>query len=45
MNDIIGRAVYRLMEQLDGERGEHLHLITYKTAQGIKVFVLRYLIQ
>ena len=45
MMDLIGRAVYNLMEQLDGEKGEHTHIIKYRTAQGVKVFVLRYLIQ
>lgn len=45
MLSLIGEAVYHLLEQLDGERGEHTHVITYRTAQSIKVFILVYMIK
>lgn len=45
MLNVIGMAIYRLLEQLDGERGQHTHIIKYKTAQGMKVLVLRFLIK
>ena len=38
----IGLAFYRLLENIDGER--HIHIISYKSAERIKVLILIYLI-
>lgn len=39
----VGTALYHLLENLDGER--HLHIITYRKAQKLKVLILIYLIR
>ena len=38
----VGLALYRLLENVDGER--HLHIISYRSAEKFKVLILIYLI-
>ena len=35
----IGHLLYRLLENFDGEKS-HLHIVTYRKAENIKIWVL-----
>ena len=38
----MGTLIYKLMERIDGEKG--IRFISYKVAERVKVFCLKYLI-